>query len=298
MVRWETFEPKRHGEAVDDLVHRVEQRTGHQALTDAKSLGRPVTREYRSIVGLEHGAPIALLRALWYPGRSDGDDGRWAAEYVSDERVDLLDQCLAFFRSALPDSSSHVVWARLDDVADALLGMGYVESRRLLCLERTLPVGGDAQVTRLAAVGSFSRGDDELAWLEVNNRAFSGHPENGAWTLDVVRERMNEPWFDPQGLLMAWRGDTLLGSCWTRKHDSECGEIYVLSVDPGSQGMGIGRALLLAGLDDLHTRQGCTRCILYVDEANLRAVSLYRDLGFSTTLVNRMFELTPASASE
>ena len=298
MVRWEIFEPERHGEAVDHMVHRVEQRTGHQALTDAKSLGRPATREYRTVVGLEHGAPIALLRALWYPGRLDGHDGRWAAEYVSDERADLLDECLAFFRNGLPDSPRHVVWTRLHDVAEALLGMGYVETRRLLCLERTLPVVGGAHVNHPAAVRTFSQGNDELEWLEVNNRAFSGHPENGAWTLDVVRERMSEAWFDPQGLLMAWRGDTLLGSCWTRKHDAGYGEIYVLCVDPGAQGMGIGKALLVAGLDDLHTRQGCTRCILYVDESNRRAVSLYRDLGFSATFVNRMFEVTPGGASK
>ena len=129
---------------------------------------------------------------------------------------------------------------------------------------------------------------DDEEFLRVNNAAFQGHPENGGWDAAELQRRRDRAWFDPAGLLMAWRGDHLAGFHWTKwhAHDSDevpahepVGEVYVLGVDPSEQSTGLGRMLLRAGLRHLHER-GCRKAILYVDTASTAAVALYESEGF------------------
>ena len=141
----------------------------------------------------------------------------------------------------------------------------------------------------------FRVGEDEKAWLEVNNRAFAGHPEQGAWTVDMLRAREQEPWFDPEGLLLAFDADGLAGSCWTKVHPAQpprepaaLGEIYVIGADPSRHGRGLGRALTAGGLASLAGR-GITVGMLFVDAANDAAVGLYTSLGFTISRTDRAY---------
>jgi mycothiol synthase len=134
-------------------------------------------------------------------------------------------------------------------------------------------------------VRAFEPGRDEDAWLAVNARAFAHHPEQGSWTKADLEVREAEPWFDPEGFFLAERDGVLIGFHWTKVHPegpdgSPEGEVYVVGVDPGGQGGGLGRALTVAGMRYLQA-QGLAHVMLYVDADNAPAARMYTALGFS-----------------
>ena len=178
--------------------------------------------------------------------------------------------------------------------------VGFSPGRDLLQLRRPLPVesAGPRLETR-----PFAPGRDEQRWLEVNNRAFASHPEQGGWTLADIAAREREPWFDPAGFLLHEVGGKLAAFCWTKvhgDHDPPLGEIYVVAVDPSFAGTGLGRTITVAGLVHLASR-GITVAMLYVDATNVAARALYDHLGFTIHHTDRSYVAqappdTPTSA--
>ena len=202
------------------------------------------------------------------------------------------------------------VWAHGDLAAATAFatGRGYDRARVLLQMRRALAAADPDPEPPLPAgvrVEPFAPGRDEEAWLRVNARAFAHHPEQGRWTREDLRVREQEPWFDPAGFLMAWRGDpaaggTLLGSHWTKVHppgdaaDERIGEVYVLGIDPDAQGLGLGRALTDLGLAHLRSR-GLAEVLLYVEEDNTAAVALYEHTGFRRWSADVSWQRVPSA---
>jgi mycothiol synthase len=137
---------------------------------------------------------------------------------------------------------------------------------------------------------TFRPGQDEQQWLSLNGRAFAKHPEQGAWTSHDLELREQEPWFDPAGFFIAERSGAMTGFHWTKipAGDQGSGEVYVVGVDPGERGTGLGRALTLAGLHHLRER-GLAEAMLYVDEDNVPAIRMYEGLGFTRHSTDAMY---------
>jgi mycothiol synthase len=232
-------------------------------------------------------AGLVAWRPAGYAQLIRGRDG-WTVDFAGEAAApDLVRAARDLVRSE--GGGPVKFWARAVRPDDDQLAAaeGLVKERDLYQMRRPLPAG----VAWALSTRPFRPGVDDEAWLKVNNRAFRSHPEQGGWDAATLKGREAEAWFDPEGFLLHESGGRLAGFCWTRIHpdrDPPLGEIYVIAVDPDFQGTGLGRSLVLAGLDYL-SRRGVTVGMLYVDADNHPAVKLYRDLGFDIHHVNRAY---------
>jgi mycothiol synthase len=183
------------------------------------------------------------------------------------------------------------VWAMGDTPAAGALAAraGMVRRRELLIMER--PLDGELPepaVPRGVQIRTFQVGHDEQEWLRVNAAAFAQHPEQALIDIDDLEDRIAEPWFDPKGFFVATRDNAMIGFHWTKQHQDQLGEVYVLGVAPSAAGQGVGKALLLAGLRSLQER-GSTRVELYVEADHAAAIQLYLAYGFATASRDVMY---------
>lgn len=147
-------------------------------------------------------------------------------------------------------------------------------------------------------------GIDSDAWLELNNKVFKDHPEQGGWQISDLNHRLSEEWFDEKGFFIVEKNKQVIASTWTKvhgahshDHDGEAshahpaiGEIYITAVDPEYAGLGIGKALTITALNYLKY-QGLNDAMLYVDFDNKAALSLYNSLGFKESSKDILYRL-------
>lgn len=174
------------------------------------------------------------------------------------------------------------VWAfgNLDGAQGLARALGLTPVRELLHMRRSL---GDVPAPELPGGYQLDRFTtaDTADLVELNRLAFAHHPEQGKLTAADVELQTREPWFNPDGLLLA-RDETgdLAGFHWIKRlPGEELAEVYVIAVHPGHGGRGLGRALLQAGMHWMQ-EQGCTQVHLYVEASEARVVRMYESARF------------------
>jgi len=303
-------------EQVRDLLNAAAAADGAPPLSEAFVLGLEPGS------GAGHLLVYAAAQLVGYAQLTDPDDHDTAAEIVvhPEHRREGIGTTLL---AAMPTGVR--VWAHGSSEAGTAFaqarGLTPVRDLQLLSLD----LGDELPPVDLPeglVVRRFRPGVDDQAWVAVNAAAFVEHPEQGRLTVADLRARMEQPWFDPEGLLLVvpdrlGEGPTVAGFHWTKVHDTPpvalieggpdepadpdspprpWGEVYAVAVHPAYQGRGLGHAMTLLGLHHLRER-GIDRVFLYVDADNEPAVRTYTALGFRLRGNETMFTQTPTAVS-
>jgi mycothiol synthase len=272
--------------AFDRLVRRavsVDEASpfNDQALIDAETGARSL---FLAIAPPESPSSVELLVGAALIGNGELEfvvDPEWRGTGVG---TSMLAEILANAPGDL------LAWAHGDHPASRALGARFAFERVRTLLQLRMPLSSfTGTPPAVQGITAFMPGADDAEWVELNARVFASHPEQGRITVEDLTARSAEPWFDAGDFLLARdESGRLLGYNWL-KIEGDHGEIYVLGV--GEPGRGLGRALMLAGLERMRER-GVRTASLYVEGDNERAVSLYRSLGFTDYAVDVQYRRT------
>ncbi|MGP5089614.1 mycothiol synthase [Brachybacterium tyrofermentans] len=286
-----------HRDAARDLLDTVTAHDGVAPLDEAARL---------AVAG---GDAHHLLLEHEPTGETDGDRLLGYASVLTDGTVQGMvhpahrrrGHGTALLQAALDLHDEPGVWAHgaLEGSLAFLAAAGLQETRRLLTLHR--PLDADHPLAPVPAprleglhLDAFDADRDADRWVQVNALAFADHPEQGALTRADLDQRMAEPWFDPQDMVVARYEGELVGFVWIKREAPEQAakggaeptdiqpsdaEIYVVATDPSVQGQGVAGFLLAAALERLRTAD-VPGVELYVEADNAPALRLYENWGF------------------
>lgn len=278
------------GAAVEELADRLQGRRGLGTLSESKLMGVRKGTAGGFLVEAE-GRPVGLAAVV-----RTATPGQAAIEILLDAPRETLGPLIeaVIIDARRAGISALRWWVYGQDAAPIPAEFGFEPERKLLQMARSLPPDEEPRFPPEIEIASFRPGIDNDLWLQANNAAFAGHPENGQLTRTDLGDRLAADWFSADGFRMAWAGGAsggdLAGFCWTKIHPSGEGEIYIIAVAPGHWGGGLGRQLVLEGMRHL-TAQGCDRVFLYTEADNVRGVALYRRLGFQVHETHQSFRL-------
>lgn len=277
---------------VAELASRAEAADGIAPLSEQFLLGLDDARlRHRHLLAVEDGQVVGAAALA--------ED---EAEFVVDPPARRRGIGARLYAELAEEVTGLKVWAHGNtDGAQALAARREAQVvRRLLVMEvsgdalrRSVDFAPPANVTVADLAESRRRWGAEpveRAWLEVNNDAFSWHPEQGGWDLARLRRAMEVEWFNPRDVWFIWDAPAgqepgqeppaLAGFHWTKWHDGETAEVYVVGLSGDYRGRGLGGPVVSMGLAHL-AQGGAQRVILYVEDDNEAAVKRYRKLGFT-----------------
>lgn len=289
-----------HGEAIGELLEAAIAHDGVSPLDEAARLALTGAEAQHLLLGPDCHDGIPSSGAQPLSGYASVlADGTVQGMVRPEQRC--RGHGTALLEAALELRPDAGVWAHgaLEGSLAFLAGAGLHETRRLLTLHR--PLGSAHPVPEVPAptleglqLDTFEPDRDAEAWLEVNAGAFADHPEQGALTREDLDQRLAEPWFDPEDLLVARRGQELVGFVWVKREPSATtepagamtepadAEIYVVATSPAVQGHGVAGHLLASSLTRL-LEAGVPGVELYVEADNAPALRLYEAWGFTVS---------------
>jgi mycothiol synthase len=134
-------------------------------------------------------------------------------------------------------------------------------------------------------VRTFVRGQDEALFMDIRNTTFAEHFGSTPYTIETATYLTEQEPFQPEGLFFAFKGDEIAGYCWSAISQEEMvrrgikvGWIEHLGTAPAHRGVGLGRALILIGIQRL--RQHVDIVELGMEGKNDPAMNLYKSVGF------------------
>jgi mycothiol synthase len=302
---------ERLDEATAAAIHAIVERAAvhdHHSPIGEHTFVRLLEGEHDTfgLVALLGGECVAYAQATRYSHHRPLPS-RLAAEILVDPLLRgrglcraLVDRLVWAARAA--DVERLDVWAHHADAAAIGLAAAYHmrPSRQLWQMALRLDSVAPGHRSPAAAAGvslrRFGAGEDEPELVRLMRSAFAEHPENAVFDAEEMAARAALPWFDPSAILLAVDATTgrALGLHWM-KLEPPVGEVYILAVDPQAHGRGIGRLLLLSGLQQMRDR-GIETAILYVDAGNDAAIGLYRGSGFRFEHLDTCYSLELGSA--
>lgn len=157
--------------------------------------------------------------------------------------------------------------------------------RHILKLHRDLIRGSLPQAEHDYVIEVFDVAVHKQQWLDLNNRIFAHHADQGNWVMADLDNRIAEPWFDPAGFFLATKAGVIEGFVWTKIHQDlvnqdPVGELYVVGTAPEHHGRGVARALSVEAIN-YFVSKGLKHAMLFVDADNEKGLKLYQSLGFN-----------------
>ncbi len=225
-------------------------------------------------------------------GRHPGETRSWGWMYVHpDYRKNGLGNALyaeylrqadeAGVKTLIMNPSRHATL-----LTDFLTRRGYELERWFYDMQ--LPAERPVESPRMVKgfrVHTFVPGQDEQLVTHVRNVTFADHYGSVQRTVEEMTYRTKQQDFHPDGIFFAFDGDKPAGFCYTTRDPREwerrgetVGHIQLLGVMPEYRGKGLGRALLLEGVNYL--RQFVALVELGVEGKNDKATALYESVGF------------------
>ncbi len=128
----------------------------------------------------------------------------------------------------------------------------------------------------------FVKGKDEGALTDLQNQSFGNHWGFSPNDIEQIRYRTQMERTDGKGIIFIEKNGEIAGYNWTMEaHNgpSSVGWVAMTGVHPNYRGLRLGRAVVLAGMHYLKSKN-ISGIELEVDSENIPATKLYDSIGF------------------